>query len=125
MRWAAAAVLLVFTWGSLVHVVQALGVGGPTVPLPGWLAAFFAALLVLDPLVVVLVWLRLRAGVVLATTVLVADAVANGWANHVLDPSPGITAGRVGHGVVTVLAVALLAVAPVLWRWSGRRPTAR
>ena len=73
---------------------------------------------------VVLVWLRRRAGVALAATVLVADAAANGWANHVLHPSPGITAGRVGHGVLTVLAVALLAVAPVLWRWSGRRPAA-
>ena len=73
---------------------------------------------------VVLVWLRLRAGVALAATVLVADAAANGWANHVLDPSAGVTPGRVGPGVVTVLAIALVAAAPALWRWSGRRPAA-
>ena len=54
--------------------------------------------------------------VVLAVAVLVSDAVANGWANHALDPAEGLTAGRVGHGVVTLVAVGLLVATPGLWR---------
>ena len=40
-------------------------------------------------------------------TVLVSDAVANGWANHAVDPTDGLTAGRAGHGLVTLVAVGL------------------
>lgn len=64
----------------------------------------------------VLVAFRTRAGVVLAVAVLVSDAAANGWANHVLDPASGVTGGRVGHGVVTALAITVCAAAPRLWR---------
>ena len=31
--------------------------------------------------------------------------------------SAGVTAGRVGHAVITVLALALLLVTPRLWPW--------
>jgi hypothetical protein len=48
--------------------------------------------------------------------VLVSDAVANGWANHVVDPTDGLTAGRVGHGLVTLVAVGLLVATPGPWR---------
>ena len=65
--------------------------------------------------------LRRRGGVVLAVGVLVSDAVANGWANYALDPASGVTAGRLGHGVVTLLALALLVMAPPLWHATALR----
>ena len=114
---AAAVLVLVLAYGTVVHVVQLAAAGGvPHPDLPGWLRAYFVSLTLLDPLAAGLVLLRRRSGVVLAVTVLVSDAAANGWANHVLDPASGVTAGRVGQAVVTLLALALLAVTPALWR---------
>lgn len=55
--------------------------------------------------------------VAVAVFVLVADSLANGYANYVLDPVSGVTAGRVGHAVVTVMAVALLAAGPAVRPW--------
>ena len=57
-----------------------------------------------------------RSGVALAVAVFVSDAFANGWANYVLDPAVGITVGRFGHAVTTVLALGVCATAPRLWR---------
>lgn len=72
-----------------------------------------------------LLLLRRRAGLVLGCAVLLTDAVANGYADHVVDGASGLTAGRVGHAVITVLAVTLLAAVPRLWPWlrpvAGRR----
>ena len=59
---------------------------------------------------------RRRSGVFLAAMVLVSDAAANGWANYALDDSVGITTGRVGHAVITVLAAALVIAPPRLSR---------
>ena len=39
------------------------------------------------------------------------DAAANGDANYVIDASGGLTAGRVGHGVISMLALALVVAA--------------
>ena len=125
MRVVVGVLLLVFGWGAVVHVGQLVGMVAPTVPLPGWLAVFFGSLVVLDPLVFVLVWLRLRVGLALGAAVLGADAAANGWANHVLDPATGVTAGRVGQAVITLLAVGLLVALPWVWPWARplrRRP---
>jgi hypothetical protein len=113
---AAAVLVLVLAYGTVVHVQLAAAGGIPHPDLPGWLRAYFVSLTLLDPLAAGLVLLRRRSGVVLAVTVLVSDAAANGWANHVLDPASGVTAGRVGQAVVTLLALALLAVTPALWR---------
>ena len=44
------------------------------------------------------------------------DAAANGWVHHVLYPATGVTAGRVGQGVITLLAPLLVATTPALWR---------
>ena len=116
-RVAAAVVVLVVLYGTVVHVVQLVAAGGDPYPdLPGWLRASFVSLTLLDPLTAGLLLLRRRSGVVLAVAVLVSDAVANGWANHALDSASGVTAGRVGQAVVTLLALALLAVTPLLWR---------
>lgn len=65
-----------------------------------------------------------RSGVVLTVAVFVTDAMANGYANHVLDDSTGLTPGRVGQAVITVLALVSLAVAPAAWRRAAdRRPS--
>jgi len=83
---------------------------------PPWLRTYFVALTVVDLLAAVLLARRTRGGVVLAVAVLVSDAAANGWANYVLDPASGVTVGRVGQAGITVLAVAVCATTPRLWR---------
>jgi hypothetical protein len=114
----------VFGYGTVVHVVQ-LATGGwdPYQLLPGWLAAYFMLLTVLDPLAATLLWLRRREGLVLGCAVLVTDAAANGYANYALDNSGGATAGRISQAAITALAIALLAVAPRVWPWF--HPTVR
>jgi hypothetical protein len=106
----------VFVYGTVVHVGQLI-VGGwdPYPSVPGWLAVYFVSLTVLDPLAAGLLLLRRRAGLVLGGAVLVTDAAANGFANYVIDASAGLTAGRVGHAVITLSAVALLLATPRLW----------
>lgn len=105
-------------YGTLVHVIQLLVGGWNSYPsMPVWLSTYFVALTVLDPLAAALLLLRRQAGLVLACAVLVSDAAANGYANYVVDASVGATAGRVGHGVITLMALALLMVTPRLWPW--------
>ncbi|WP_245692003.1 hypothetical protein [Geodermatophilus telluris] len=107
----------VLAYGTAVHVVQlVLGGDDPYPGLPGWLSGYFVSLTLLDPLAGVLLWLRRRSGVVLTVGVLVSDAAANAWADYALDPAAGVTVGRVGQAVVTVLALAAVAAAPLLWR---------
>lgn len=67
-------------------------------------------LAVLDALAAVFLLLRRRAGLVLGCAVLVTDAAANGYANCAIDASAGQTGGRVGHAVITLLALVLRAV---------------
>ncbi|MFF1816786.1 hypothetical protein ACFVWG_05795 [Kribbella sp. NPDC058245] len=50
----------------------------------------------------------MRAGLVLGSAVLVADALANGY--------QGPTVARVGQGVVSALAVAMVLASRWLWR---------
>ncbi len=116
VRIAALAVVVVLSYGTAVHVVQLVASGfNPYPDLPGWLRTYFTALTVLDPLAAVLLARRCRSGVVLALAVLVSDAAANGVANYLLDPAMGVTAGRIGHAVVTMLAIGACAAAPRLW----------
>lgn len=116
----------VLAYGTAVHVVQLL-VGGwdPYPSVPEWLAMYFISLTVLDPVAAVLLLLRRRAGLILAYAVLVTDAAANGYANYAIDASVGLTVGRVGHGVITLLALALLAATPRLWPWLRPVATSR
>ena len=117
VRTTALAVVVVLAYGTAVHVVQLVASGfNPYPDLPGWLRIYFTALTVLDPLAAVLLARRRRSGVVLAVVVLVSDAAANGFANYVLDHAVGLTAGRVGHTVITMLAIGVCAAAPQLWR---------
>ncbi|WP_193616510.1 hypothetical protein [Goekera deserti] len=108
----------VLVYGTVVHVVQLL-VGGwdPYPSLPRCLAAYFASLTLLDPLAAVLLLLRRRTGLLLACAVLVTDAAANGYATYAVDATAGLTLGRVGQAVITLLTLALLAATPRLWPW--------
>lgn len=119
-----AAAVAVFVYGTAVHLGQ-LAAGGwhPYRGLPGWLAGYFVALTVLDPVAAGLLACRRRAGLVLGCAVLLSDAAGNGYADYAIRPGQGITAGRAGQAVVTVLAIALLAAAPRVWPWL--RPTSR
>lgn len=119
---AATAVVVVLAYGSVVHLVQLVGSGFVPYPdLPGWLRTYFVALTVFDAGAAVLLARRTRTGVALAVAVLGTDAAANGWANYALDHSGGVTVGRVGQTVVTVLAIAAVAASPHLWRAASSR----
>lgn len=83
--WFQAAVL---TYGAVVHVVQLLG-GWPPYPwAPGWLAAYFVALTVLDPLAAALLVARRAAGLyqaaisVVAVASVVTARLARPWMVH-------------------------------------------
>jgi hypothetical protein len=118
------AAVAVFAYGTAVHVDQlAAGAWHPYRGLPGWLAGYFVSLTVLDPVAAGLLACRRRAGLLLGCAVLLSDAAGNGYVNYAVRPGQGITAGRAGQAVVTVLAVALLAVAPRIWPWL--RPSSR
>jgi hypothetical protein len=117
VRTAAVGTVLVLAYGTLVHVLQLAAAGlAPYPELPGWLRVYFVSLTVLDPLAAVLLVRGRRSGVVLAVAVLVTDALANGWANYALDPAGGVTAGRVGHAVITALALVVTVLAVPMWR---------
>ena len=108
----------VLGYGAVVHAVHpVLGGWNPYSSLPVWLAVYFVSLTLLDPVAAVLLLFRRRAGLGLGCAGLVSDAVANGYANYVIDAASGLTAGRVGQAVISVLAVALLTTAPRLWPW--------
>ena len=124
VRVVVGAAVAVFVYGTAVHLGQ-LAAGGwhSYRGLPGWLAGYFVALTVLDPAAAGLLACRRRARLLLGCAVLLSDAAGNGYADYVIRPGQGITAGRAGQAVVTVLAVALVAVAPRLWPWL--RPSSR
>jgi len=116
-RAAALVVVVLLGYGTAVHLIQLVTSGFDPYPhLPGWLRTSFTALTVLDPLAAVLLARRHRSGVVLAVAVFVSDAAANAVANYGLDPSAGVTAGRLGQAVLTILASAVCGAAPHLWR---------
>ncbi|MGC4760190.1 hypothetical protein [Micromonospora trifolii] len=133
VRCVVAVAVLVFAYGTSVHVVQLLlPQFRPQLALPGWLAFYFTSLTLWDPLAAVLLAARRVQGLVLGCAVLVTDAAANGYANYVLDPAVGVTPGRIGQAVITGLAVGLVALTPWLAPWfigagsrSGRPAQAR
>ncbi len=113
----AAVVVIILAYGTAVHVVHLFTAGlDPYPDLPGWLRTYFVALTLFDPLAAILLARCTRKGVALAVAVLVSDALANGWANYVLDATIGLTLGRIGHAVTAMLALGVCAAAPRLWR---------
>ncbi|GIJ27437.1 hypothetical protein Vqi01_25990 [Micromonospora qiuiae] len=112
----------VFAYGGIVHLGDLLGVrpGGPNPSTPIWLMWYFALLTVFDPLAALLLALRRIEGLLLGCVVLASDAVANGYANYVLDTAPGVTLGRIGQAFIAALAVALVAAVPRAAPWLHR-----
>ncbi len=110
--------VVVFAYGTAVHVVHLL-MGGldPYPSMPSWLAGYFVALTIADPATAVLLAFRRVEGLVMACVVLVTDALANAYANYVIDQADGVTPGRVGHTVITLLTAALLIRAPAIAPW--------
>lgn len=126
VRGIVAVLVLLLLYGTAVHVVQLVAAAGAPYPgLPQWLRVYFILLTVLDPLAAFLLLRRCRTGVVLAVLVLATDAFANALANYAYDQATGVTAGRLGQGVITLLALGSLVAAPSLWRATSRRRRAR
>jgi hypothetical protein len=116
VRGLVGAYVVVFGYGTIVHIVQlAVAPTGPYPGTPAWLAAYFVSLTLWDPLAAVLLLRRRRAGLRLGCVVLVTDAIANGFANYGLPT--GSPLGRVGHAVITLLALGAVLTAPALSRW--------
>lgn len=117
-RWvqaAATALVLLLAWGGLQHLLDFLTDGWcPYAYAPRWLAAYWSALLLLDPSAAVLIARRHRAGLLLAPLILLTDAAANGYAIHVL--GLGGPLAPIGHGVVSVVAIASTLTTPRLLR---------
>lgn len=129
LRVTALTFVALLAYGTVVHVVHVVqlltGHENPYPHHPGWLTAYFLSLTALDPLAAVLLARCRRGGVALTVLVLVTDAVANALANYVYDDSVGVTAGRVGQAVITVLAVAAVMTGPAMWRTAARRDRTR
>ncbi|MEU7918036.1 hypothetical protein [Micromonospora zamorensis] len=126
VRCVVAVAVLVFAYGSAVHIVQLLMPQlGPQFALPGWLTVYFTSLTLWDPLAALLLVARRVEGLALGCVVLVTDAAANWYANYVLDPTVGVTPGRIGQAVITALALALVALTPWLAQWFSRSAAQR
>ncbi len=124
VRITVAVMVAVFAYGTAVHVVQLL-MGGldPYPSMPSWLAGYFVALTIADPATAVLLAFRRVEGLVMACVVLVTDALANAYANYVVDQAGGVTPGRVGQAVITLLTAALLIGASAIAPWLRQRPS--
>jgi hypothetical protein len=111
--------ILGFLIGTTTHVIDLVSGGLDTYAgFPTPLRAYWISLTLLDPVTVILVFRRRRAGVVLGLAVILSDIAVN-WTVF-------LTIG--GHplfGVVnqTVFAIVLVATAVPLWRWM--RPPVR
>ncbi|GAA3338030.1 hypothetical protein GCM10020358_16640 [Amorphoplanes nipponensis] len=113
-----AVLVAIFAYGAAVHLTQ-LHLGGldPYPAMPSWLAAYFGSLALLDPAAALLLALRRRAGLALGAVVLTTDALANAYANYVVDRTGGVTPGRMGQAVIAALALGLLLAAPRIAPW--------
>ena len=116
VQFVAGAEVLLFGYGAAVHVVQ-LGAGGlhPYPWAPTWLAIYFTSLTLADPMAAVLLCLRRTSGLYLGAAVLVTDALANGYAIYELDG--GTAMARASQVIISLMAVASLALAPRVRPW--------
>lgn len=119
VRAIVALLVIVFGYGTAVHLSHLLAGPDPYPSMPQWLAAYFMSLTLLDPAAALLLAWRRQAGLLLAGAVLVTDA----YANYVVDHAEGVTAGRIGTAVLAVLAIALLTAMP--WLRRACRPPVR
>ncbi|SCF25780.1 hypothetical protein GA0074695_4872 [Micromonospora viridifaciens] len=106
-RWArrtAGGYIAVLLWGTGVHVADLVAGGTDPYPwAPPWLATYFVALTVADPIAAALLVGRRRLGMDLACLILVTDAAANGWAVYGLPA--GEPVARIGHAMVAMIAL--------------------
>lgn len=116
IRWILGAQIVVLSYGGIVHVVQ-LATGGwpPYAWAPGWLAAYFTSLTLLDPLAAALLWSRRAAGLYLSAFVFVTDAAANAYATYGLHMASGMAV--VSQAVITAIAIAVLVTARRVRPW--------
>lgn len=102
-----------FLIGTASHVLDLIAGGADTYSeFPPTLRVFWLSLTVLDPLTVLFLLLRSRAGIILGLVVILADIAVN-WTVFLT------IGGNPLFGVVnqSVFAVVLFATAPALWRW--------
>ncbi|MEZ3160987.1 hypothetical protein AB1K54_10645 [Microbacterium sp. BWT-B31] len=102
-----------FLIGTASHVLDLIVGGADTYSeFPPTLRVFWLSLTVLDPLTLLLLLLRKRAGIALGLVVILADITVNWTVFFTIGGNPLF-------GVVnqTVFAIFLLATAPALWRW--------
>lgn len=102
-----------FLIGTTSHVVDLAAGGLETyAEFPTVLRVFWVSLTILDPITVILLALRRRAGIVLALAVILSDIAVNWTVFLAIADSPLV-------GVVnqTLFAAVLFSTAPVLWRW--------
>lgn len=123
-RWMLAVYLIVFADGTSAHV-RDLARGGihayswaPHV----WIQVFFVALVILDPLVIVLVAFVRREGVWLAAAVMVADATAN-WITNWSSPRAQLPALALIVAVCVFVLVTARPLLRVINSASGRPPS--
>ncbi len=75
-----------FAVGTTTHTLQLIEGGWlPDYSAPLWLNAYWTALTFLDPLAVVLLLTRLRAGLLLAVTIMLSNVAINSYAAYVLN----------------------------------------
>jgi hypothetical protein len=108
--------IVVFAYGAAVHSYDLIRGGlNAYADFPVWLGGYFTALVVLDAAVALLIGLRRRSGLVLGCSVLISDALANGYAAYIMNPDPGFTLSRLGQAIVSALAVGMVFASTRLW----------
>ncbi|WP_157428446.1 hypothetical protein [Agromyces salentinus] len=106
-----------FGVGTVVHLIELLTQGAAVYgTMPAGVRVFWVSLTIVDPVLVVLLLLRVRASIWLGCAVMVVDVVVN-WTAALTIP------GATGPGLVTqpLFLLFLLTTAPLLWR-SFRKP---
>ena len=111
VRWVSFVYVVVFVEGFGVHVYQVARFGAHAYDFaPAPIAAFFFALLVLDPLTALLVVLGRPVAPLLAAAVMTADMAGNWWVNRaavIADPAAYLT--PFGLSAITVAGLFVLA----------------
>lgn len=101
-----------FSVGTIFHLIELLTQGsGVYGNMPVCVRVFWVSLTIIDPLVIILLLLRLRAGIWLGGAIMVADVAVN-WTVALSVP------GATGPGLITqpLFLLFLLSTAPLLWR---------
>jgi hypothetical protein len=114
---------LAFAFGTWIHLALFLHLWGPPPhPVSRSLTYGYDTLALLDPLVILLLLCLPRAGLVLASAVMIADVGVNAFVTHVYaHPPPGWYAADYGAQANDVFLGFVLGSAPFLWPYLGRK----